>query len=107
LAAAFLGFYLTISLGGSASPSILLSPLLSLDAVFWVSETTTTTAFLVLEVAVTYDEAVSFGFIEAPVKAGAPPFSFSFFSFSIISLICLSLSSCCSCFNFSAVSSFA
>jgi hypothetical protein len=79
---------------------------LSLDAVFGASETATT-AFLVLEVAVTYDEAVSFGFIEAPVKAGAPPFSFSFFSFSIISLICLSLSSCCSCLSFSAVSSFA
>jgi hypothetical protein len=77
-----------------------------LDVVFGASETATT-AFLVLDVAVTYDEAVSFGFIEAPVKAGAPPFSFSFFSFSIISLICLSLSSCCSCLSFSAVSSFA
>jgi hypothetical protein len=79
---------------------------LSLDAVFGVSETTTT-GVLVLEVAVTYDEAVSFGFMEAPVKAVPPPFSFSFFSFSIISLICLSLSSYCSCFNFRAVSSFA
>jgi hypothetical protein len=106
LAAAFLGFYLTISFGGSTSPSILLSPLLSLDVVFGASEAATTEV-LVLEVAVTYDEAVSFGFMEAPVKAGAPPFSFSFFSFSIISLICLSLSSCCSCLSFSAVSSFA
>jgi hypothetical protein len=97
---------LTISLGASPSPSAFDdSPLLSFAAIFLEPSVVTTAVVIFLEVA--YDEAVSFGLIEAPVKTGTPPFSLSFFSFSIISLIYFSLSSYFSCFNLSASSSYA
>jgi hypothetical protein len=111
LAAAFLGLGFAASLGASrTSPSSFVSPLLSLPAAILEFEPSVaaTIAIVFLEDAAAYEEAVSLGFIEAPVKAGGcpnPPFSLSFFSLSIISLIYLSLSSCYSCFNLSAASS--
>jgi hypothetical protein len=96
----------TTSLDASASPSAFVSPLLSLAGKLLEFEPSDT-AVLFLDYAVAYDEAVSFGLIEAPVKTGTPPFSLSFFSLSIISLIYFSLSSYFSCFNLSASSSYA
>jgi hypothetical protein len=88
LAAAFFGFGFAVSLLGALSPSVLTS-LLSFGAEPFTDGSSTAAVFF-FEISVDYEAVVSFGLIEAPLNV---LFSLCFFSWSIIILICLSLSS--------------